>query len=268
MKRILLLLSIILCSLFNAEGKNILLTLSGTDTILTNYEYGFDFINQQACTTLTYEPSYNCYNHFCFVFYPRIGQFDLAVDGGYGIQCGKINLDSIHTAPPDSTFKLSLHIDSIPQDSLSSYVGNSYIIKTGVDPRYSDIYFAKIRILGFRVINSATQTIEMRFLWACNVNSSRDIATSGLDTFNFSTVTIPFSAKQKSITISSGQSVFKVVGDRLVVPKEIRCSAAYCSIYNLNGKMLGRMPITNNSIIDLQGIRRVAKGVLVVKVEK
>lgn len=268
MKKTLMLLSIISCLWMNAESKTILLTLSGVDTISYAHEYGFDFISQLACTTSTYTPPYNCYNHFTFYYYNMISAYTLSAGTGYGIRAGKINLDSIKVAPPDSSFKMSPQFDSIPPDSLSSCVGNSYIIKTGVDPRDGRIYFAKIRIVGFRVVDSASHTIVMRFIYACNVNGSRDISTSGLDTFNFPTSTIPSGTTPRSLAFSSGQRVFKVVSDRFVVPKELLVSAVYCSVYNLSGKMLGRILIANKRIIDLTGIKGVAKGVLVVRVER
>jgi hypothetical protein len=268
MKRIIFPLSIIFCLGLNVDGKNITLILTGVDTILTNHEYGFDFINEVACTTLTYQPPYDCNNHFKFVYYPMIGQFDLGVNNGYGIQCGKINLDSIRTAPPDSSFKLLQHIDSIPQDSLSTYVGNSYIFKTGVDPRYSSIFFAKIRILGFRVIDSATHRIEMRFLWACNVNSSRNISTSNLDTFHLNTNAISNGATRNPFVYSSRQKVFKVVGDRFIVPKELAGASVNLSVFNVAGKRLGRLLIKEKRVVDLKEIKEKNSGVIIVKIDR
>jgi hypothetical protein len=100
------------------------------------------------------------------------------------------------------------------------------------------------------------------------LTGSRDISTSGLDTFNFPTSTIPLGTTQKTLAFSTGQRVFKVVGDKFIISQELIGSSAYCSIYNLNGKMVGRIPISNKSKVDLRGIRGVAKGVLVVKVER
>jgi hypothetical protein len=259
----------VLFLLLTVKGNLFALTLTGIDTILTNHEYGFDFINQLACTTSTYNIGYGCYNHFGFVYYPFITQFDLNSYGGYGVQCGKVNLDSIKTAPPDSIFnKTPLHIDSIPQDSLSFNLGNSYIIKTGVDPRYASIFFAKIRFVGFRVVDSASHTIVLRFLWACNVNSSKDISTSGLDTFNLPTSAITNGSSRKSLVFSAGQKIFKVISNRIVVPKELMGTRAYFTIYNLAGKRLDKIPITNNNVIDLSRIKGNTLGVVVVKVER
>jgi hypothetical protein len=260
--------ALMFCLLLAGESEISALTLTGTDTILTYHEYGFDFISQLACTTFTYSSGYNCNNHFNFYYDNSIGQFGLTVRSGYGIQAGNVNLDSIKTAPPDSSFKLFLNVDSIPQDSLSSYLGHSYIFKTGVDPRDASKYYAKIRIVGFRMIDSASHTIVMRFLWACNVDNARDLSTSGLDTFHFSNTAITPGPYKKQPNISAGQTVFKVVGDRFLVPKELFGSLAYYTVYNLNGKMLGRISISNKKVVDLTGIKRVAKGVLVVKVER
>jgi hypothetical protein len=263
MKKIVMMLSIICCSWLNVEG----LILSGVDTISYSHEFGFDFINQQACTTFTYNSSYGCYNHFSFFYNSGIGQFELGVEYGYGIQAGKVNLDSIKTAPPDSSFKLSLHVDSIPQDSLSSYVGDSYIIKTGADPRDGWIYFAKIRILGFRVIDSANHQVEMRFLWACNdLAPIRDLTTSGLDTFNLSTTIL--SQGSSPFRNISPNNVFKVVGDRFVIPKEFVGTGAYLTVYDLTGKKLGSVAVGNKAQVDLSSVRGSRGGVMVVRVER
>lgn len=262
MKKILMLVSIISCLCMNVESKTILLTLSGVDTISYAYEYGFDFINQQACTTSTYTPPYDCNNHFRFYYYDMISAYTLSAGTGYGIQAGKVNLDSIYTAPPDSSFKMSPQFDTIPPDSLSAYVGNSYIIKTGVDPRDASIYFAKIRIVGFRLIDSATHTVEMRFIWACNVNGSRDIATSGLDTFNFPTSTIHSGTTPKPVAFSTEQRVFKVVGDKFRIPKELMAGKVnFIEVFDLRGKRLGAVNVKNNEV----KIDKIGKGVLILK---
>lgn len=254
--------------LFMIEVKLFALTLTGVDTILTNHECGYDFINQVACTTCIYSSGYDCYNHFWFFYNLSIGKFEIISNNGYGVQVGKINLDSIKTAPPDSIFnKIPQYIDSIPQDSLSSYVGNSYIIKSGVDPRDASIYFAKIRIVGFKMIDSASHTIVMRFLWACNVNNSRDISTSGLDTFNLPSTAIFNNPARNQLGLVSEQRILKIVGDKLTVPNKFVGTGRNITIYNLSGKLLFNKSILNTNAIDLRKLKGNSQNVLILRIE-
>jgi hypothetical protein len=213
------------------------------------------------------------------IFFQNFGNsgtltYDLRASGlGYGMKMGKMNLDSIKTAPPDSIFYLNDgKIDVIHPDSLSSRIGNVYIIKTGTDPRpaWTGTYYAKIKILGFKVIDSVKHEIEMRFLWAFQRDQSQNVTTSGLDTFHLSTPVISGNTSSASRKYgNNSQPVFKVVGDRFVVPKEFLGSGAFLSIYNLAGKRLGRVAVGNGQgVVDIRSLEGIAKSVVVVRVEQ
>lgn len=131
------------------------LIFSGLDTLDIPQEKGFDFVTQVACTSYFVS---SCVLHFNVVFYSPNLKYTIFVDNGYSINKGKINLDSIKTAPNDSQFTGSLKVDSIPPDSLSSRIGNVYLLKTATDPRpvWNQPFYAKIKIIKFIVIDSAS----------------------------------------------------------------------------------------------------------------
>lgn len=263
MKRNILRAVILLSLIVHINSNAVTLILSGIDTIHTTNEYGFDFITQQACTTFSFTPPYDCSNHFTFYYYSFTKQFALNSAGGYGYQAGKINLDSIKTAPPDSIFdKLSLHIDSLPQDSLRSFIGNCYIIKTGSDPRpaWSGVYYAKIKILNFKVIDSAQHQVDMIFLWVFQRSGSRSIPSSGLDTFHLSTSIL--SQRNSGISRHTTQNGFKIIGDRFIVPPYLLGSRTSLGVYDLRGKMLGKIIVGDKRVIDLSWFVK-GRGVLV-----
>jgi hypothetical protein len=60
--------------------------------------------------------------------------------------------------------------------------------------------------------------------------------------------------------------VFKVVGDRFVVPAELSGSGIQLVIYDLKGKKVGKVAVGSNRIIDLRGVGS-ARGVVVVKIQ-
>ncbi len=261
-KRVVIFL-ILLTAAFYHEPKALI--LSGVDTLITYKRIGFDFINQKACTTSS--NTSDCIKHFYFhpYFDNTIWNYYIGVDFGYGIYMGKVNLDSLKTAPSDLEFQKSPgRADSIPPDSLLSRVGNSYWIKTGVDPRNNRLYFAKIRIVGFRVIDSASRRVEMRFLYACSPNGSRSIITS-LDTFHFDNTAAQARRGYRGAASLSAGGTFKVVGDRFMVPPELVGSGAVLGVYDLRGKRLGRITVGNRRTIDLGGIRGKGRGVVVRK---
>jgi hypothetical protein len=121
--------------------------------------------------------------------------------------------------------------------------------------------FAKIRILNFRVLDSANRSVEMRFLWACNVNGSRNLTTTGLDTFDLNTPI--FSRGHSALRKTGCKSVFKVVGDRFVVPRELLGTGAYLTVYDLAGKKLGRVEVGLSNTVDLRRIRKNPNAVVV-----
>jgi hypothetical protein len=238
------------------DSKSAGLILSGVDTINTKDEYGFDFVSQKACTT--FFSSAQCVNHFTFVINGFYTQYELDIPSGYSLNMQKTNLDSIKSAPQDSLFyKQTIgYCDNISVDSLSSRIGNCYIIKTGSDPRpiWSGSFFAKIKILGFHVIDSAAHEIEMRFLWAFQLSHGRDLATSGLDTFHLDTPTISKPQSQASRSINrtlNGQYVFKIVGDKFVLPQELVGKVKWVSVWDLRGRRMGKIEVRNERVIEL-----------------
>lgn len=111
----------------------------------------------------------------------------------------------------------------------------------------------------------------MVFLWTFNRSGYRDLTTAGLDTFHLDSV--PTIARKPSyaanrISKSGGrQYVFKVVGDRFVVPGELQGTITSISMYNLNGRKLGSINVGNQRVVDLRKFTAV-KGVVVVRVER
>jgi hypothetical protein len=121
------------------------LIFSGLDTINFPNDKGFDFVVGSPCTV---QSSSNCVIHFNFIYYPPSYKYMIFVELGYSVNEGKINLDSVKTAPSDSIFwkNTNSRADSIPPDSLSSRIGNVYLLKTATDPRpvWNRPFYAKI----------------------------------------------------------------------------------------------------------------------------
>ena len=246
------------------------LVYSGVATINTINKLGFDFVDQVACTT---NGSYKgCYTNF-YIFGGGV-LTDLQSNNGYGVNIGQVNLDSLKTAPADSIFAKSPgYADQIPFDSLPFRVGCSYWIKTGPDD--GTIFYAKIRILSFPIMDSVKPETAMTFLYALNAAGQRTCATSGLDTFHlpyYPTGVLPPGSSQahKTIAFSSpGQQVFKVVGDRFILPKDLEGISGYLSVFSLAGRKLERVAFDGKSKeINLSGAGRTASGAVVVRVER
>jgi hypothetical protein len=235
-------------------------------------KFGFDFLDQVACTT---NGSYKgCYTNF-YIIGSSIAT-GLVSNNGYGANMGKVNLDSLKTAPADSIFaKSPSTIDDIPFDSLPFRVGNSYWIKTGPDADGGQILFAKIRILSFPIMDSIKPETAMTFLYAVSPNGSRTCITSGLDTFHlpyYPTGVLPPEAspsKKTPVFSSPGQLVFKVVGDRFFLPKELEGISGYLSVFSLAGRRLERVAFDGKTReINLSGVGKSANGAVVVRVER
>jgi hypothetical protein len=185
-----------------------------------------------------------------------------------------MNLDSIKLAPADSIFtkQPNGHGDDIPADSLSSRIGNVYLMKTATDPRpaFNNAFYAKMRILKFNVVDSAQHQIKMVFLWAFNISGLPDLTTSGLDTFHLDGTTLdrPNNRLANSVNrVSTGQHVFKVVGDRFVLPQELVGRVKWLTVWDLRGKRVGRIEVGNsNPYLELPKDLR-GKGMFVAKGE-
>ncbi len=242
------------------------LIVYGVDTINTKNQYGFDFVTQQSCSVALIQAPFSCVNHFTNIFDPSTNKYIFAPDNqdgpAYCITVGKMNLDSIKSAPSDSIFFLQPngHGDDIPVDSLSSRIGRVYLIKTAPDPRDHYPYYAKLRIIKFIVVDSAQHQIKMVFLWAANITGYHDLTTSALDTFHLDTV--PTLARAPGLSLSrishpaNPQYVFKVVGERFIIPQELVGKVKSLTVYDLKGKELGELVASGERNVDL---KRIAK---------
>jgi hypothetical protein len=101
----------------------------------------------------------------------------------------------------------------------------------------------------------------MVFLWAFQFSNGRDLATSGLDTFNLSTVAI--SHRNNALSPRNTPNVFKVAGDRFTVPPHLLGSKTTLGVYDLRGKLLGNIVVGDRKVVDLSGFVR-GRGVVVV----
>lgn len=250
------------------------LIFSGLDTL--NSDAGFDFVLARPCST---SGDNACYAHFSYGWSSGINAYIAGVGSpGRMLDLGKLNLDSIKSAPPDSVMKDDLGLGQlyrffrIAPDSLSKCIGNVYLLKTATDPRplWGTPFYAKIRILKFIVVDSASHSIKMVFLWACQMSGAGDLHTSGLDTFHLDTV--PTAIRENSLAVSrhsrfagSGQ-VFKVVGDVFTVPKDLIGSGASVTVFDLSGRKLGTVATNGCRSVILQQFVK-GKGVFVVRVE-
>jgi hypothetical protein len=241
--------AIFIMSLSYGEEKSGLI-LFGIDTL--NSGKGFDFVFQRPCTSST-DPG--CNPHFKF-FWDN-AYFTQIIGQGLVLDKGKMNLDSIKSAPPDSQMKDDLGLGQpymifrIAPDSLEKCVGNVYILKTGTDPRSGVPMRAKFKILGFDMINATTHEIKMRFLWAVNPSGMAGLTTSGLDTFKLETPTISQSNKllaKSTMSLSIKQRVFKIVGDRFVLPRELIGKVKSLTVWDLRGRKLGKIDVGNGKV--------------------
>jgi hypothetical protein len=229
------------------------LILSGIDTL----EGGFDFLLQRPCTSST---DISCKAHFDFLWdHAYIGR--ISTSGGRMLDLGKMNLDSIKSAPADSVMKDDLGLGQpyiffrIASDSLKKCIGNVYILKTGIDPRRGNHLYAKIKILNFLEIDIVIHQLKMVFLWVNNRSGFQDLSSTGLDTFHLDSTPI-ISQNNRQIKYnnlshtSGGQFVFKVFGDRFNLPQEILGKVKSFTAYDLQGRKLGRIKIDKTSDVN------------------
>lgn len=245
-------LTVLLFLIANIGSIQAITIFSGIDTVITRKTYGFDFVTQKVCTTTTNTNMYTSQMYFTPFRDPEL-HYDIVVPEGYLIKLGMVNLDSIKIAPHDSIFQKNGRADSIPPDSLLSRVGQSYLIHTGLDRRDDNVYIVKLRILGMKVLDSAKKNVEMRFLWCYSPDGYRNYTTSGLDTFNYSTTVI--SRTPSALKKINRTNVFKVTGNKFIVPKEFIGTGAYLTVYDLAGRKLWRMAIGKNTEIDISNIQ-------------
>jgi hypothetical protein len=266
---VLFILTILSANIYTKELSGLI--LSGIDTFLTKNQLGFDFVTQENCTTFVNIAPYTCVDHFRIFLNTYTLKYVVDVPLGYSIKMGKINLDSIKSAPQDSVFNKQQigQVDSIPVDSLSSRVGSIYLMKTGPDPRDKYPYYAKLKIIRFVVVDSAAHQIKMVFLWAANISGQHDLTTSGLDTFHLEPPTInqPNTLFVKGVNHAArNQYIFKVVGDKFIVPQELVGKIKWLTMWNMKGRKLGRIGIENQKEIGVMRVTK-SKGVLVGRLE-
>ena len=246
------------------------LILSGLDTMRNSN--GMDFVLQRPCTSST---DIQCNSHFSIGL---DGILLVAWINGQGrmLDLGKLNLDSVKSAPADSVMKDDLGLGQpymffkIAPDSLSKCIGNVYLLKTATDnrPGYGMPLYAKIKIIKFIVIDSASHQIKMVFLWGYNDSGTKDLTTSGLDTFHLDSTPISHRASgYPQPAPNNGAMVFKVVTDKFTVPAYLKGKNAMIAVYDLAGKMLGKVAVGNAGVIDLRKFGG-ARGVVVVRVER
>jgi hypothetical protein len=251
------------------------LILSGIDTLIDGPWYcSFDFVLQRPCTSST---DVTCNSHFGFLWDGGYGGYLARLTGqGRMLDRGKLNLDSVKSAPADSVMQRDLGLGQpyiffkIAPDSLSKCIGNVYVLKTGIDlrPVWNRPFYAKIKILKFIVVDSVQHQIKMVFLWAYNNTGTHDLTTSGLDTFHLDpTIAARNSFGPAPLAQGINNAVFKVVGDRFVLPPGLAGKNLALFVYDLSGKKLGQIAVNNEKAINLRQFIK-NRGVVVVKVER
>ncbi|HUI92779.1 MAG TPA: hypothetical protein VLX68_11080 [Chitinivibrionales bacterium] len=258
---------------FGKEESGLIFT--GVDTLIDDAQHnGMDFVLERPCTSATSDNG--CVRHFGLDYMGAYNAYTAGVPGGLAADLGKLNLDSIKTAPPDSLMKYDLGLGlaymffKIAPDSLSKCIGNVYLLKTATDPRpvWNRPFYAKIKILKFIVVDSSQHQIQMVFLWAYNNSGTTDLHTSGLDTFHLGGTTLsqPVSGRKQS-TIGASPMVFKVATGKFSVPAYLQGKNAVIAVYDLAGKMLGRVSAANQKVMDLRKFS-ISNGVVVVRAIK
>jgi len=237
---------------------------NGVDTVSTRpYEGYFDFVLQRPCTSEADYNSSEFQEHFQFAWdIPSTYALALLwVNFPCFKDFGKINLDSIKEAPPDSELVDDnggglYRVFDVTPDSLNSLIGTAYIIKTRDDPRYDYPYYVKLKILNFNVIDSINHEVEMVFLWACQMQGIKDLETTGLDTFNIPTAIV---SDLKKTDLKSNKrkikTVFKVYGNRINIPEHLVGKVRFAEIYDLRGRLLGRVEVGKcERVVDVRGV--------------
>jgi hypothetical protein len=247
------------------------LVVFGIDT-MRNDNFGMDFILQRPCLSSS---DNQCHPHFCV----GLDAVELVawINGqGLVLDMGKMNLDSIKSAPPDSQMKedfgieISYRIFLIAIDSMQKCIGNCYIFKTGLDSRRGYQMYAKFKILGFNVVDSINHYVKMRFLWVCNRSGYPNLASSGLDTFHLDPPTLN-RLGNKLLGIGNHfeakQYIFKSSGNRFNLPQEYMGKVNRFSVWDLQGKRLAEIKLNkSNSLIQMpKDLRR--NGILIVRAE-
>ncbi len=255
------------------------LIFSGVDTLHTKLYEGyhegyFDFVLGRPCTSEVDYNSSEFNDHIVFTWDISPPVYVLAITPSYGLfkDFGKINLDSIKEAPPDSELVDRngagiYRVFNVTPDSLNSLIGTAYIIKTREDPRDDCPFYVKLKILNFNVIDSINHEVEMAFLWAYQATGGKDLETTGLDTFNIPTAIV--SDIKKSALQSNKRrikTVFKVYGNRINIPEHLVGKVRFAEVYDLRGRLLGIVSVANEKIFSIKNIVGV-KEVCIIKLK-
>lgn len=185
---------------------------------------------------------------------------------------GKISLDSIVTVHDSEMvqesyfpkYVLRYNLFTLPAESLYTIVGRCYAIKTLLDMREGLNFYAKIKILGVDVQDSAIEYTKMIILWACQIDGSNDLNTTNLDTFNLNVASTTEFKKTSNSNIILDKPFKKITGNSIVLPIEVADKVKIVEIYSLNGKLLGSWNIENISIINLKELN-ISDGIKFVK---
>lgn len=249
-----------------AEQRNLI--FSGVDTIETlSYTKYFDFVSGKSPLDKEELDSQDYRAHLHF-------KYDMAKDK-YGLflyqegsettsyplykDCGKVSLDSITTVDDsamtqygiDNGVLLRYNIFVLPPDSLLSLLGQCYVIKT-FDPRTDTGWlYAKMKILEMNLQDTSIQTVNMRFLWACDAYGTPDLLTTKLDTFNLDSVsTLQTNHNLTSIVPSAGV-IKKVINNNIAISND---NIESIEVYSINGKLLCKKKVTSTTKVDLSDL--------------
>jgi hypothetical protein len=252
------------------------LVIYGIDTLFINgYLFGFDFVMQRACTSST---DNQCNAHFNIGWSTENFYLAWIMGQGLALDLGKLNLDSIKAAPPDSLMKDNLglgqlfRIFRIAQDSLQNCLGNCYIIKTAIDPRpaIKVHFYSKFKILKIMVVDSTNHYIKMVLLWAYNSDALHDLTTSGIDTFHLETPTLNQSGRnllRNEKYASMNQHAFKVVENDFRLPQAFLGKVKSFSIWNSQGKKLAQIKMDKTNLLIQMPKNLKGKGLFILRAE-
>lgn len=238
---------------------NVRILFTGLDTLSAqSFREYFDFVLQRPCTSETDLNSNQFYSHIRFGW-DGPSTYVLVMERSPGrFKCyGKVNLDTIKQAPPDSELTedngaglwVVFRVPVTKLDSLKSLVGNTYVVKTATNPRDIAPMYAKIRLLKFIVKDSANCLVDMVFLWACDIDGRKNLTTQNLDTFNLATNVIDNHKKKWLFSTNNLRNITKFTGERFIIPDKLIGCVNLAYVYDLNGRLLEKITIKQNQKI-------------------
>lgn len=256
LRQVIFYLLLINFSLLATNNKDEKLIYYGIDTLNSiNWTAFFDFVLQRPCSSETDYNNTEFQEHLQFGWdIPSTYALVISPVNGRFKDFGKMNLDSIKASPPDSELVEDngggpYRLFNVTPDSLKPLIGASYVIKTRSDPRpaWSGPFYAKLRILDFDIIDSANHEVEMVFLWACQMDHSKDLQTSNLDTFDIPvSIVSDFNKFKFTLVNNKTQSVFKIIGNKFTIPENLIGKVKFVEIYDLQGRLIKKIKIRKN----------------------